>query len=212
MKLDNKPHGALVHSQISQLVIAPGTQKLCVCTQTASAALLPKAKQDSRGFRTSLGQSKTPGERKAPCCSWLDKKSTLGTHWSPQTCWATPDPAEEGQLMRKVRDPSVLHSTNWPTRKLGPNMLCLHTQNKKSVFVTQLSLSTTKWAKAFKHSSKKKDLWKCNQRNDTENSKFKTKQNTQTQLKQRATTMLAKGRVHEEGDLSQSSSFLYVQE
>lgn len=142
MKLDNKPHGAWVHSQISQLVIAPDTQQLFVPPQRASAALLPKPKQDSRGFQNiPETEQKTRGKKYT---HFLEKKSTLGTHKAIKPA----GPLQTQQ--RKVRDPPVLHPTKWPN--------FARTKQEKSMFVAQLSLSTTKWAKALKHSNKKRKI------------------------------------------------------
>lgn len=98
----------------------------------------------------------------------------FGDSQSHQTCWAPPDPAEEGQLMRKVKDPPVLHPTHWPN--------FAHTKQEKSVFAGQLSLSTTKWAKAFKRSKKKRKICENAAKETppkTNDSKLKTKQNPQ---------------------------------
>lgn len=71
------------------------------------------------------------------------KQNTLGTHWSPQTCWATPEPTEEGE------GPTCAAAQELAHKKAGTQCALLtHTKqekkNKKSVFVTQLSLSTAK--------------------------------------------------------------------
>lgn len=93
----------------------------------------PRPSRIPGGFRASLRQRKTPGARNALTAG---QKEHFGVSQSHQTCWAPPEAAEEGQLMRKVKDPAVLHPTNWPN--------FAHTKQEKSVFEAQLRLSITK--------------------------------------------------------------------
>lgn len=123
-----------------------------MCPQTARA-LLPKAKQDSRGFQNIPETEQNTRSKKCTMLFKAGQKEHFGDSlkpcsWRPRACWAPPDAAEEGQFMRKGEGPICAA----PQEKA----LLSHTKQEKSVFVAQLSLSTTKWAKAFKHSKKKR--------------------------------------------------------
>lgn len=155
MKLDNKPHGAWVHSQISQLVIAPDTQKLSVCPQRASAAL-PRPSRIPGGFRTSKTEQKHQGqERHRAVCGW-----TKRAFWGLTEALKPVGPLQTQQRRGSSWGRRGTHLCCTP--QTGPQgswaqcALLTHTKQEKSVFVTQLSLSTVKWVKAFKHANKER--------------------------------------------------------
>lgn len=141
-----------------------------MCPQRASAALLPKIKQDSRGFQNIPETEQNTRARNAPCCSQLDKKSTVGTPWTLKPPASLQSQQRKGSSWGRWGTHLCCTPQTGPQENWHPTCsACPHKTRKISVcssaepqhYKVSQSLQTFKW--------EKKDLWKCNQKNTTEN-------------------------------------------
>lgn len=74
-------------------------------------------------------------------CSKLDRKSIFGAFLGLTEALqlevtnplGSSRPKRGRAAYGEGEEPICAHPTNWSARKLGPNMLCLHTQNKKNL-------------------------------------------------------------------------------